>query len=63
MQRLYPCKLLSLNQKIKLPKTCEERFYKHIKVGLCKKRIEKTANIRKIGAFTKLQEKATMQRL
>ena len=46
-----PCKILSLGQKIKLPKTCQKRFYKHIRVVLCKKRLEKTANIRKIRAF------------
>ena len=38
-------------KKIKLPETCEKRFYKHIKVVLCKKRLEKTANIRKMRAF------------
>ena len=32
-------------KKIKLPKTCEERFYKRIKVVLWKKRLLKTANI------------------
>ena len=40
-----PCKILSLGQKIKLPKTCQKRFYKHIRVVLCKKRLQKTANI------------------
>ena len=58
-----PCKILSLGQKIKLPKTCEKRFYKHIKVVLCKKRLQKTANIRKMRAFWKLPKMATMQRL
>ena len=48
-----PCKKLSLSQKIKLPKACEKRFYKHIKVVLCKKRLEKQANIRKMRAFRK----------
>ena len=46
-----PCKILSLGQKIKLPKTCEKRFYKHVKVVLCKKRLEKTTNIGKMRAF------------
>ena len=46
-----PCKILSLGQKIKLPKTCEKRFYKHIKVVLCKKRLQKKADIEKIRAF------------
>ena len=58
-----PCKILSLGQKIKLPKTCEKRFYKHITVVLCKKRLEKTANIRKMRAFWKLPKMVTMQRL
>ena len=29
-----PCKILSLGQKIELPKTSEKRFYKHIHVVL-----------------------------
>ena len=29
-----PCKILSLGQKIKLPKTCEKLLYKHIRVIL-----------------------------
>ena len=36
---------------IKFPKTCEKRFYKHIRVVLCKKRFQKTANIREMTAF------------
>ena len=40
-----------LGQKIKLPKTCKKRFYRRIKVGLCKKRLRKTGNIRKMRAF------------
>ena len=58
-----PCKILTLGQKIKLPKTCEKRFYKHIRVVLCKKRLQKTANIRKMRAFWKWPKMATMQRL
>ena len=34
-------------QKIKLPKTCEKRSYKRIKLGLWNKRLLKTANIEK----------------
>ena len=45
------CKILSLGQKMKLPKTCEKRFYKHIQVVLGKKQLEKTANIGKMRAF------------
>ena len=29
-------KMVNLGQKIKLPKTCEKRFYKHITDVLCK---------------------------
>ena len=47
-------KILSLGQKIKLPKTCEKRLNKHIRVVLCKKRLKKTANIRKMRVFWKL---------
>ena len=40
------CKMVSLGQPLKLAKTCEKRLYS-IKAGLCKERLEKTANIRK----------------
>jgi len=46
-----PCKIFSLGQKIKLLKTCEKRFKKHIEGVQCKKRLEKPANIRRIRAF------------
>ena len=46
-----PCKILTLGQKIKLPKTWVKRFYKHIKDVLCKEGLQKTANIRKMRAF------------
>ena len=58
-----PCKIPSLSQKIKLPKTCEKRFYKHIRVVLCKKRLEKAANIGKMSGAEKLPKMATVQRL
>ena len=32
-----PCKILNLSQKIKLAKTCQTRFQKHIRVVLCKR--------------------------
>ena len=38
-----PIKILSLGQKIKLPRTCEKRFYKHIGVVLCKKTAPKNS--------------------
>ena len=46
-----PCKILTLAQKIKLPKTYKKRLYKHIRVVLYKKRLQKTANVRKMRAF------------
>ena len=58
-----PCKILSLGQKIKLPKTCQKRFYKHIRVVLCKKWLEETAIIRKRRRFLKWPKMATMQRV
>ena len=33
-----PCKILSLGQKIKLPKTCEKPLYNYIRVALCVKK-------------------------
>ena len=65
MQKLWPMqkKTLSLGQKITFLKTCEKRLYKHIRVALCKKRLEKTANNRKLRAFWKWTKLATMQRL
>ena len=50
------CKMVSLRQNIKLPQTCVKWLYKHITFVLCKRRLEKTANIRKIGRFGKLQK-------
>ena len=47
----HPNYITSLGQKIKSPKTCEKRFYEHNRVGIRKKRLEKTANIRKMRAF------------
>ena len=57
------CKMVTLGQKKKLLKTCEKRLYNHIIVVLCKKRIEKTANIGEIRGFGKLPKMATGQRL
>ena len=50
------CKMVSFRQKIKFPKTCGKRLYKHITVVLCKNRVEETANIRKIRRFWKLEK-------
>ena len=51
MQRLYsPSKILSLGQNIKLLKTCEECLYKHVKVLLCKKRLQKQLTFKKLDS-------------
>ena len=55
-KRYSLCKRVNLGQKIKLPKTCEKLFYKHITDVLCKKRLQKTLNIREIGRFWKLEK-------
>ena len=57
------CKRVNLGQKIKLPKTCEKLFYKHITDVLCKKRLQRALNIREIGGFWKFGKMATMQGL
>ena len=31
------CKMVSLGQKLKMPKTCKKRFFKSVEVVLCKK--------------------------
>ena len=49
-----PCKMLSLGQKLKMPKRCEKRFYYHIKVVVCKKPLQKTPNIRKNDSILKM---------
>ena len=43
--------MVSLGQKLKWAKTCEKRFYEHIRVVLCKKPHIKTPNIREMRAF------------
>ena len=45
------CIIVSLGEKIKLPKTCEKPFYKHIPDVLCKKRLQKTLNIGEMRRF------------
>ena len=45
------CKMVSLGQKLKVPKTYEKRLYKHIRIVLYKKQLEKTANVRKMRLF------------
>ena len=48
--------MVSLDQKIKLPNTCEKRLDYHITVLLYKKRFEKTANIKKNATILKIGE-------
>ena len=58
------CKMVSLGQKLKWPKTCAKRFYKHVRVVLCKKPLQKTPNIGEVRPFWKsaiLQKLYTLQ--
>ena len=60
------CKMVSLGQKLKMPKTSEKPFYKNIRFVLCKKPLQKTPNVREIRKFGKsaiLQRLYPMQRL
>ena len=50
------CKMVSLGQKIKLPKTCEKPFYKHFPDVLCKKGLQKAFIIREMRRFWKLEK-------
>ena len=47
------CKMVSLGENFKWPKTREKRFYKDARVVLCKKPLEKTPNIREMRPFWK----------
>ena len=46
-----PCKILTLAQKLKFQKTCQNQFYKSFRVVLCKKPLQKTLNIQEMRAF------------
>ena len=46
-----PCTILTLGQKLKFQKTCQNPFYKSFTVVLCKKPLQKTLNIREIRPF------------
>ena len=46
-----PCKILTLAQKLKFQKPCQNPFYKSFTVVLCKKPLQKTPNIREMRAF------------
>ena len=45
------CKIVTLAQKLKMHKNMLKTFLQHIAVVLCKKRLEKIANIGKMRAF------------
>ena len=47
-------KMVSLRQKLKFRKTCEKRFFNHIRVVLCKRPLEKTTDIRKKTTILKI---------
>ena len=51
MQRLYPCKIVTLAQKFKFREICQNPFYKSFTVVLRKKRLEKTRNIPEMRPF------------
>ena len=40
--------MLSLGYKLNMTKICEKLFYKNVTVGLCKKPLKKTPNLREI---------------
>ena len=54
------CKMVSLGENFKWPKTREKRFYRDARFVLCKKPREKTPNIREMRPFWK---SAILQRL
>ena len=57
------CKMVILGQKIKLPKTCEKRLYKHITDVLCRKRPPKKISYSKNERISKIGKMATMQKI
>ena len=57
------CKMVTLGEKFKTQKKMVKMFLQEVVVVLCKKRLEKTGNIRKMRAFWNLSKTATKQRL
>ena len=57
------CKIVTLGQKLKMQTRILKKFLQEIAVVLCEKRLEKTANIRKMILFSKLAKMATKQGL
>ena len=62
-KRYSLCKMVSLGQKLKMPKRCEKRLYDHIRLVVCKKPLQKTPKSRKMRAFWKWPKIAATQRL
>ena len=58
-QRLCLCKMVSLGHIFELPKTCEKRFYNHIRVVLWKKPLEKTPSIQGMRRCCSVQNNCT----
>ena len=57
------CKIVALGQILKMHKSMLKTFLQHIPVVLCKKRLQKTANIGEMRAFWKCPKMAAKQRL
>ena len=55
-------KILTLGEKLKVQKNMLKTFQEHFAVVVRKKRLQKTAKIRKIRAFWKLPKMATKER-
>ena len=53
MKRVWAMQNTQIGSRNKIALKCEKRFYKHIKVVLCKKPLERAANIRQMRAFCK----------
>ena len=49
-----PCKILSLGQKLKVPKRCEKRLFDLIKAVVRRKLLQKTPNIGKNASSLKM---------
>ena len=52
------CQMVSLGQKIKMPKTCEKPFYKNIRGFLCKKPLEQTTKYSRKARILKISHLA-----
>ena len=47
------CKIVSLGPKLKFKKTCDKRFFNHVRAVLCQKPLERTQNIPEMKRFRK----------